>query len=301
MAAKDDNLIDGVNQCLVRDDEHDDGVAFINVVFDTIQLNGSPAACVLDLGSHSPSASPSEGTPSHSPSGSPSGTPSGSPSVTPSHSPSVTPSFSPSMSPSGSASMSPSLSPSGSPSQSPSATPSFSPSASPSGSPSFSPSGSPSGSPSISPSATPSVTPSHSPSASVVLTEDYSYGEYVALPTNTTNLTNGYTAQDYLDVESYDAAEVGVDGSAPNYILHQFKDYVGTEDHIRVIWKGNSTLAPSSSAVYLQIYHQINGWENVVSNNSAAADIDFELSEYITTTNYVSGEMIACRVYQQVQ
>lgn len=292
----------------------------------------SPSASVSPSVSKSPSLSPSVSpsvslSPSVSPSVSvsPSISPSLSPSISPSISPSVSPSvsLSPSISPSVSVSpsISPSvsespsigssLSPSVSPSVSTSPSISLSPSASPSGSPSTSPSvsASPSLSPSVSPSvstspststspsvsASPSVSPSPSPGFS-----QYSRGDLGSLPTNRDDLETLYTNDEEQKVSTRNDVRVTQTG-ALQYMLHQFKDYIGSSNRCSIEWEGQSSLAPGASTVYLQIYNESLGiWETIDYNAEAEADVDFEMCAKIKDlTNYKDGDtVISCRVYQ---
>jgi len=262
--------------------------------------------------SYSPSISPSL-SPSISPSKSPSLSPSVSPSASysPSVSPSASPSESPSKSPSQSPSLSPSLSPSASysPSLSPSVSPSVSPSLSPSASysPSESPSISPSESPSVSPSLSPSISPSASYSPSVspsVGTKDYSRGDYVVLPINDNDLETAYSAGEVSDVESYDTVVVGQTATG-QYAIHQYRDFVGANTLCTLTWKGQSTLAPSSSIVVLQIYNYNEvdpdiRWKTVDSDNVEDANTDFILTANMADlTDYKKEDnTICCRIYQ---
>ena len=280
-------------------------------------ISGSPSESPSERPSESLSSSPSEspsesisgspsesisGSPSESISGSPSESLSDSPSASLSGSPSASPSESPSGSPSESISGSPSESISGSPSESPSESVSGSPSESVSGSPSESPSESISGSPSGSPSESPSGSPSGSPSAGTPL-EIYSRGSYAALPGDDTNLETDYIVQDYLDVNADDGTRVSVAAEAlSEYVIHQFKDLVHGMAGCYVGWNGQSALAPSVSTVRLQVYnYDTSEWENLDSDNVAAADTDFNLNKGIADlTDYKSpGQYLTCRVYQQ--
>ena len=119
------------------------------------------------------------------------------------------------------------------------------------------------------------------------------------MPANDAVLENAYSAQDYLDVNVKDdtrVAQTHVDGIA----IHQFKDYVGTETNCKLEWEGQSSIAPSSVTVYLQIYNQnTTTWDAVVSNNATAVDTDFILTGDVTDlTNYKDNNLISCRVYQ---
>jgi len=193
-----------------------------------------------------------------------------------------------------SVSFSPSFSPSLSPSVSPSKSPSVSPSLSPS--PSFSPSFSPSLSPSVSPSFSPSVSPSPSPGWS-----GYTRGDYMALPGNANDLEFAYSAQDYIDVSSDNEVRVAQTATS-QYAIHEFKNYVGVVSSVNLLWQGQSTLAPSTSKVLLQIWDNDGStWEDVMENNAAEANTDFELSGTISSDidHYRdTSNVITCRVYQ---
>jgi hypothetical protein len=85
------------------------------------------------------------------------------------------------------------------------------------------------------------------------------------------------------------------------YAIHEFKDYVGSENSCTLNWEGQSNLPPSSSAVVLQIYNQNSTtWETVDSDNTTGAGTDFTLAGNIADlTNYKTvGNTISCRVYQ---
>lgn len=115
-------------------------------------------------------------------------------------------------------------------------------------------------------------------------------------------MTTAYNEQDYLDVASSNDVRVAQGGSATQYILHQFKDYLGASTKCIFYLECQSNYAPSLSTVYLQIYNRnLEQWETLASNNSAAADTDFILSASVgDLTNYKDGNtIVACRVYQQ--
>lgn len=205
---------------------------------------------------------------------------------------SVSPSLSPSSS--GSHSASSSISPSPSSSLSPSS--SVSKSSSSSSSPSMSPSSSSSVSPSISPSFSNSASVSPSPSAGYSL---YSRQYNTTLPTTDSDLSTLYTEDEEDDVAERDNVRVGQIGSN-TYMLHQFKKFVGSNSECKVEWEGRSTLAASSSPIYLQIYNHTSGWETIDSNSTVAANTDFEMEKNIPSlTNYKDSQnVVACRVHQ---
>jgi len=176
---------------------------------------------------------------------------------------------------------------------------SISPSISPSLSPSISPSISPSLSPSISPSLSPSISPSISPSSSEGDTV-YTRGDEAVLPANDADLETNYSEQDIIDVATKNNVRVG-QTATDDFAIHQYKDFVGANSSCTLEWEGQSSLAPSSSIIKLQIYNQDSpGWEDVDSDNTTNADTDFTLSGNVPDlTDYkdTSG-VVSCRVYQ---
>jgi hypothetical protein len=96
--------------------------------------------------------------------------------------------------------------------------------------------------------------------------------------------------------------DVYVDQSATaEYTIHEFKDFVGTAGNVRVEARARTTVAPSLSTVYLQIYnYNSSTWETIDSDNGSPADTKFTLTADIADlTNYKNGsQMIVCRVYQ---
>jgi hypothetical protein len=84
-------------------------------------------------------------------------------------------------------------------------------------------------------------------------------------------------------------------------MIHQFKDFYPTNQPCYLNWTGRSDLAPSTSAVFLQIFNQNTGaWETVATNNVIGAGIDFTLTALIPDpTDYKDGsQVISSRVYQ---
>jgi hypothetical protein len=180
---------------------------------------------------------------------------------------------------------------SGSASESPSPSISESPSESPSSGSSISPSESVSESPS------PSVSESPSPSPGW---QGYTRGNYAELPTDDTDLEDAYSEQDYTNVGSDNDVRVDQEGTS-QYAIHQFKDYVGDEAQCTLLCQLQSSLAPSSSIVILEIYnYEHAGWEWIDSNNSTGANTEFNLTGQIEDlTNYKNGSgIMTCRVYQ---
>jgi hypothetical protein len=280
----------------------------------SVSVSASPSASPSVSVSATPSASASvsvSATPSVSVSATPSISPSVSESATPSISASVSPSVSVSATPSVSVSASPSVSPSVSVSATPSASASVSVSATPSASVSVSPSVSVSATPSVSVSATPSISVSASPSVSVSLSPSpspspgytgYTRGDEVALPGNDADLETNYSGDDVTNVATKN--DVRVDQTATQqYMIHQYKNFVGANTTCQLEWEGQTTLAPSSSTVYLQIYNRdTTTWDTVDSDNTSNADTDFVLlADVVDLTNYKDARnVISCRVYQEV-
>jgi hypothetical protein len=143
----------------------------------------------------------------------------------------------------------------------------------------------------------PSVSPSPSPGW-----EHYTRGDYAALPGNDNDLETAYSTQDYTDVDTNNEVRVAQTATS-EHAIHQFKDWVGAETSCDLEWEGQTTLAPTSSTVYLQIYNQnTTTWDAVDSDNETGADTDFTLSGNIADlTNYKTASgTISCRVYQEM-
>lgn len=239
-------------------------------------------------------------SPSSSPSSSLSASPSSSISASPSSSPSPSSSVSasPSSSPSSSVSASPSVTGSPSPSASPSSSPSSSASQTPSSSVSHSMSSSVSSSPSPSSSPSSSLSPSQAPGSGL-----FSKEAIATLPLTKENLAILYGEEDEDNVATDDAVRVSLTSLAGFFMIHQYRVINNNnKDDINVRVNLQSTLAPSSSPVYLQIWNVNTGlWQTLVYNNTEIADTDFDL-EYLINTNvenyYDSDNEVALRVYQ---
>lgn len=193
---------------------------------------------------------------------------------------------------------SPSLSPSSS--SSPSASPTPSPSLSPSASLSPSSSASKSSSPSLSPSSSASKSQSPSASPSTGYT-GYTRGNYAVLPTNDDDLETVYSAQDVIDVATSDDVRVG-QTAVLEFMVHQYKNFVGSKNNGTPYWEGQTNLAPSASTVNLQIYNRnTTTWETIDSDNTTAVNTDFILSASVSDfTDYKNASnVISCRIYQQ--
>lgn len=221
------------------------------------------------------------------------------PSISISLSPSVSVSASPS--PSSSISLSPSLTPSSSISLTASVSISLSPSITESISVSLSPSVSSSASQShsatmsLSPSS--SISPSASPSVGFA---DFTRDDQVTLPSTDSDLATPYSEQEEEDVSTRDDTRVGQTGTL-QYMIHQFKKFVGSQTYALIEAEVQSTLDPRYSTVYLQIYNRNSStWESIASNSTSDSDVDFELSATISDlTNYKdSSNVVSCRIWQ---
>ena len=84
--------------------------------------------------------------------------------------------------------------------------------------------------------------------------------------------------------------------------IEKVKDKYTQQDSISINCNARSDVAPSSSTVYLQIYNRNSlEWETLASNNTALANIDFDLTGTQTTnlSNYFDANFwVSCRVYQ---
>lgn len=130
----------------------------------------------------------------------------------------------------------------------------------------------------------------------------YSKGDESSLPGNDTDLENIYSESDIDDVSTSDNVRISQTGTN-QYVLHQYKDDIGSATSCNLNWEGQTTWPPSSNPVLLQIYNRnTTSWETVDSDNSSSVNTDFVLNGNIAdTTNYKdSNGWISCRVYQQV-
>ena len=124
------------------------------------------------------------------------------------------------------------------------------------------------------------------------------------LDTNDTDLGISFTAQDYTDIATDDNIYLDLSGVS-TYNKFLFKDYntnnLGTDDII-VTWSGKSTLAPSDSTAYLQIYNRTSSsWETLDSDGTTAANTEFILSGTQSTSlsdYYDANYVTSCRIYQ---
>lgn len=101
-----------------------------------------------------------------------------------------------------------------------------------------------------------------------------------------------------------DGIYVCLTGPASRYMLHQFKkENDNRDDRIKVRIDLKTSLAPTSSPVYLQMWNGITlSWETMDSNNTKDANEDFSLYADVSETTYFdfreTFSEVAVRVYQ---
>lgn len=120
------------------------------------------------------------------------------------------------------------------------------------------------------------------------------------LPTNNNDLETYYTDQEVDDVAVSDDIRVAQTGSL-EHMVHQFKDFVGARTSCEIELEARSTLAPSASTVFLQIFNQsTSSWETLDQDNTSRADVDFNFVKKISDlTSYKdSSSLVSVRVYQ---
>lgn len=138
------------------------------------------------------------------------------------------------------------------------------------------------------------------------LVEDYSRGDYATLNTDDADLENLFTEQEYEDVSAKDNVYVAQTAVFDENAVFLFKNKNdNTTDSIQVTWDGKSEMPPFfDSTVYLQVYNRTTEeWETKDSDNSSAADTNFELTATITTNlndYYDVDGWVSCRVYQEM-
>jgi len=132
----------------------------------------------------------------------------------------------------------------------------------------------------------------------------YSKGVEGTLPADDTPLTQ-YTEQEVTDVGTDDNTFVDLDATSDAYAVHLFseKNDAETEVGFNVSVKVKSTLAPSVSPVYLQVYNRtLEEWETLDSDGATDENTEFELSAYKGTdlSDYYDVDyVVSFRVYQR--
>lgn len=131
---------------------------------------------------------------------------------------------------------------------------------------------------------------------------NFSRGDYSTLPATDSDLENIYTSGEVAQVATDDGDRVSQSAIA-QYAIHQYKTNVGTNTSWTFKWNGQSSMAPSTSAVKLQIYdREGTTWDDLDEENGVGANTDFDLTATVTTDldHYKdAGNVVTCRVYQQ--
>jgi len=143
---------------------------------------------------------------------------------------------------------------------------------------------------------------SHTADGRLIDTSNYTKEAATSLPTDTADLSVGYTTQEYSDVGVSDDIRVSNLGTG-KYLIHQYKNRgVASTNNIQVEWEGRSDFAPSLGPVYLQIYnYDLSTWETLDNDSTTGANVDFSLNALITSSqsDYYDPDLwVVCRVYQ---
>jgi len=144
-------------------------------------------------------------------------------------------------------------------------------------------------------------TKSHSTDADMRTNAHFTKQSNPTLPTTATPLSTAYTKAEVVNVSSDNSVYTDVTGN--QYLLHMYeRTNTNSTDQISATWNGKTTLAPSASTVYLQIWNKTSSsWETLASDNTTAANTDFTLTGSITSSlsdYYQTGNKVVFRVYQ---
>lgn len=135
-------------------------------------------------------------------------------------------------------------------------------------------------------------------------TLDFSRQAQSTLPSTASDLSTTYSGAETSEVYNDSGTYVTIGGATASYAVHQFKSDLQDNTHpIVVKWIGQSSVAASLSAMYLQIFNNNSGaWETLASNTTSAANTDVTL-EGVQSSNlsyyYGTNNQVAVRVYQQ--
>ena len=125
------------------------------------------------------------------------------------------------------------------------------------------------------------------------------------LESDDANLTTVFSEQEYTDVATDDDVFVDLEGNGvyQKFLFKEYNEDNNNTDNFVITWKGKTTLAPSDSSVYLQIYNRDTpSWETIDTESSANANTEFTLSGIKTTSlsdYYDESYVVDCRVYQE--
>ncbi len=125
----------------------------------------------------------------------------------------------------------------------------------------------------------------------------------IAIEINAADPVNAFNAYNYSHVSTNDSDYFVQTGS--QNIIEEFKQIApDNTKNINLTWIGRTTVAPSASPVYLQIYnYNTPAWETLASQTMVPADTDFTLSatQSANLSNYYdSRNTVSARVYQLV-
>lgn len=133
------------------------------------------------------------------------------------------------------------------------------------------------------------------------VTVQYTSEDSATLPSTNAELSHVFDAGEYIAVGSPDGSYASVNNTL-GYGIFQFEYDATGKSGVKILWQdGKSDIAPSSKTVYLQIYKVAApaGWETLDSENGVGAGTTFTLTGTVADlTNYNSGGIIYCRVYQ---
>ena len=131
----------------------------------------------------------------------------------------------------------------------------------------------------------------------------YSKNAVSSLPTNANDQTYYLDPKGYADVAVDDDSDRDMVTASQYPVMLFATPHNNDSDAIQVIWNGQSSVAPSTRAVYLQVfrYGSPDQWVTVASDNTTAADTDFSLTgSYNSSLSsyYDSNNITHWRVYQ---
>lgn len=135
---------------------------------------------------------------------------------------------------------------------------------------------------------------------------NYTRENSATLDTSDVGLPTVSTYDDFIKVNTDDDTFLDLEGSQV-YFKYLFKKNNHNTDNTNpftVTWSGKSTVAPSTSTVYLQVFNRDSQeWETIDSDNSTGANTKFTLTASVTESvgnYYDENYLISCRVYQDI-
>lgn len=132
------------------------------------------------------------------------------------------------------------------------------------------------------------------------MTQTYTKGEKPTLPSDTTDLDAFAVPGDYNAVATAGDSSYVSQSATGDYAIFQFKDSM-TGTSVDITWTGKTDLSPATNNVILQIWN-VSGtpaWETLETYSTSTVGSNFTIQRLgLNTTNYVSGGIMTCRVYQ---